>query len=906
MRSMCSGAVRSASVAGVVLAALVLTACSQSTAPLPSDSDSPEGRWVYQWMLLDAGPLTGLSGVQAEPLPRQAVTLATDLGAVRLVDFAEARAWTEGEWQWRRRTEVQVEVSAEICNSMASPFEPAFACPRTAVLQERLLRPDPNYVPRRGQGPFMVARAGPWLGRLSPGDQLRWSLADIGSIEPLRSMLAALRPIIGPATRVSPEDRAHIAVQVINDRVRLPWGLRVSRALDPETGQILTSDVFIARSFFEIEASELAERVQNESEAWRARSQQALERTLSMQQARLTLSDDRLARFRARPGAEQEDLLSALGALPEPVQTALEHNTWPLLLHGAPWPLPASPAPSLARVLKLRGEGPHGEGWGQGYAYPRDVGTEHYEPWLGLDALSDPTDAPQRLQDGLRQHILLVGVLRALGLEPNPAASSDYLNYPHEYWTSQDPRLATSSVLDALPPVARPSATAPGRYDIAALRWLYRGEVAVFDDEMPSLDGVPIDDAAVALCGDCGGREFGERLSNRRFVGVSSPESRGRAVPFASCAAQDSLSQTQPGCRLDDLGPSLRASFAERWLRWSLAFPTTNQTRVLGGEAHPDFLARAELTVQVLRAAAVAAEGVRSSDRSGLDATTTAALGINFVGELVGMPRPGRYCPWPDTGQRYFLPHQFLLDCDESIRIDSPQARAEHQIELTIGPARPGHYDGSDYDDLLWHPGAVLDRQLAIWLPYMLDAGTPASAGLLASLFEPELRAVLGAQAIQRWWGVAQHDLDMLGARWCPYGTDVWPGRFQPRQVIPLGMPSCEDPRAVYVATNRVHRASALVAGHLWNGFGPELRVFVDDDPQWQQVDWATAPGGFCEVVHPRYQERYRAIGTETLGCKLVDNAREVVRLWNNDAARDSIDHAFKMLDLARTLRRSD
>jgi len=903
---MCSGALRCASVAGWVLSAVVFAGCSQTSAPLPSTPNAPEGRWVYQWILLDAGPLTGLSGIRAEPLARQAVTLTTDLGEVRLLDFAEDRPWTEDEWQWRRQTEVQIRVSAEFCNSMASPFEPAIACPRTATLQERLLRPDPNYVPRQGQGPFMVARAGPWLARLSPGDQLRWSPSGSGSIEPLQSILRTLRPIIGRATAVSQGNRAHIAVRVINDRTRLPWGLRVSRALDPETGQILTSDIFIARSFFEIEASEIAERVQNESEAWRARSEQARERFFAMQQARLILPNERLASFRARPTANQDELLSALAALPEPVQTALEHNTWPVLLDGAPWPLPASPAPSLARVLKLTGEGPHGEGWGKGYAYPRDVGTEHYEPWLGLDALSDPADAPHRLQDGLRQHILLVGVLRALGLEPNPAASWDYVNYPQEYWTSRDPRLATSSVLDALPPVARPSATNPGHYDIAALRWLYLQEVAVFEDEMPTLDGVPIDDAAVALCGDCGPREFAERLSNRRFVAMNSPESRARAVPFTSCAAQDSLSGNLPGCRLDDLGPSLRANFAERWLRWSLAFPATNQTIVLAGEAHPDFLARAELTVQVLRAAAEAAERVRSSHRSGLDATTAAALGINFVGELVGMPRPGRYCPWPDTGQQYFLPHPFLIDCDEDALIDSPQARAEHQIELTVGPARPGHYYVSDYDETQWHPGAVLDRQLAIWMPHMLDAGTPASAGVLAGLFEPELRAVLGAQAIQRWWGVAQRDLDTLGARWCPYGTDVWPGRFQPRQVIPLGMPSCEDPRAVYVATNRVHRASALVAGHLWNGFGPELRVFVDDDPQWQQVDWATAPGGFCEVVHPRYQERYRAIGTETLGCKLVDNAREVVRLWNNGAARDSIDHAFKMLDLARTLRRSN
>ncbi len=58
--------------------------------------------------------------------------------------------------------------------------------------------------------------------------------------------------------------------------------------------------------------------------------------------------------------------------------------------------------------------------------------------------------------------------------------------------------------------------------------------------------------------------------------------------------------------------------------------------------------------------------------------------------------------------------------------------------------------------------------------------------------------------------------------------------------------------------------------------------------------------------MHPRYQERYRAIGTETLGCKLVDNAAEAVATLTEPEYREYIETSFKRLDLARTLRRSN
>lgn len=856
----------------------VLGGCSEPAASLPQfEGPSPGGRWVYRTLIVDGGPLEGLSvaGVGLPEAPRRRIQTGRGVD-VEITSSAEEIEWTELSATHFRFTErVEVSAPAGLCNPGDALGAPA-PCPSKVTLQHDLLLPTEGFEPRRDSGAFLVATASGNAARAARPP--RWGFEGVDAdrvafLDGVGQVATALGTDLGPV-----EAPARFVVHVRDDGIDRPWMGRVSRAVDPETGEILAADVFVDAGFARRVAAHLAAR-RRAQPGLDDRLHQERSALTTLRATRLALPDGALDRFRGRPVEAFEARWDALSALPPLVESALVSADVEALIEGRwtpgldPTDRPMTSLQGLTRLLDVPPRGPR---WAAGDIYPDP------DPEVYVGALLFVW-SPEDVQAGLLRHVILAGLLRGLGLVPNPAASTDLVNMPPEFWNGEW-RYASSSVLDALAPEAQPWAIAPGAYDVAALRWLYAGEVAVFEAPLPDLSGLDIEDFEVRLCGDCGGAEVVSRLGARRFVSEAEVDPE-RRVPFATCSLEAAEAGDDPKCALSDFGPDARSDVAMRRLRWKQAYREDDPER-FGLEPRgpvPRFVARARLGVAALQAAAWAAEHARVAEGPATDLVTAAAIGADLGAEMLTTPAPGRYCPLPGATPRRFLPARFFPEgCDPELPINGAEAQAQDQIEVPIGHGRGQYSEGTDFEDgsVLWAPGAALDRAFAPWLLY-LPARSARPAAALSDLFSAEIDAFFEAWAGLDVFFVRTASIDASGAPYCGAGPIASAGAVASRRLL-LEQPACVADDVVFSGPKRADVVNTTVAGARLGRLGAALRIYDMEEPDAAEVAWDDLPDGFCEVSEPLGGAVFRGVGQGSPTCGRLDALRRAVGAWED------------------------
>ncbi len=857
----------------VSLALVGVVGCTDTRGePLGSNcGPSPDTRWIYRTLLLDAGPLEGI-GETSVGLP-EVLRRQLRVGPLQVIEIIEALperiAWTElGPGHFRFSESVQITTGTLVCTH-GGRFEPATPCPTSVTLQHELLSPTDGFVPRPLSRPFEVLTAGDNAGYVADVERWTWVGEDETVRQELAAILDGLQDALGRPLGISDEP-SRLTVHWLDDGRPHHWAARVHRALDPETGEIVAADVFIDADYVRRAKQALQVRMTREGSALGPRALRARTRFQAHVRHRSRPTPSALAVLRGRPVRDYEGTFGPLRRLAPAVLQLLGDGNAEVLFGGdAVWSA-SPPRPGFSALETLVDDPSVDEGWAQGQVYPTASGPPE---WVGRLAFEDHEDASQALEIGLVRHLLLVGVLRALGLEPNFAASTDGLNLSLDFWRTGDPRLATSSVLDALAPEARPSATSLGLYDDAALRWLYRGQVAVFESpDTVSVAGLDVGDLPSSLCGDCGGAQAAQILAARSFVPESEAGPR-RRVPFSACGAEEAIAGRNADCGMHDLGPNARTDVAGGWLRWSLGYHYDPSSRL--DEMHR-FIPRVMLGVGALRSAARSADYLRLGTGDPADQFTAAALGADLGRLMITAPRPGRYCPWPGVEPTLYLPSRYLNDCNPYLELEDEVARDQGQIEVTPGIARPLSIYYTEYDDFSWAPGSGIDKALAPWL-LRLPARRDQASAALSDLFPDMIDGLFAAVAAHSALYLSIESMQALAPQWCPDEARPGQGMLWPSPFVADRNPACPSPSRVMPSTHIGDVRRALVALQLSDAL-ERFEVYDMSEPEARRVGWQALPDGFCEVEDPFDNRTFRAVNARGLGCARIAHAQQALQ----------------------------
>lgn len=876
------------------LALCVGLGCSDGAIPLPEPSHEPlaGGRWLYRTLLRDAGPLDGLgeTTVGLPNVPRR--ELSTEFGlSISLGGDPSTFEWLEvGPGHYRFTETRQITAPAALCDR-GWRFEADIPCPTSATVQHDLLRPTEGFVARSSAGGFLVASAGPNASYVA--DPEAWQL--IGGDDIVRAAaLRVLAPVADALQRPLKlvEQPARLTIHWLDSAEPRPWAAHIHRAIDPETGEIVAADVFVHAGYARDFGAALSERISQDDGSLPARVAEARARLDYDARTLLVPTDETLARLRRAPVESFEARMNGLNTLPSAVAATLGDAQVSWLLRGEPGAVPAmTPLQGLMRLLRTDVPG---QGWQHGDVYPSDATPVDPTSVLAFD--SGPDIAAQ-LTAGLNEHLLLVGVLRALGLEPNLAGTRDTINLPPEYWRSGDLRFASSSVLDALAPEVRGFATVPGVYDVAALRWLYRGEVAVFEGEVPDVVGYDVTALPSFLCGDCSREEVATHLFNRRFVAEAEADP-ARRVPFLQCTAQEALRADNSDCTIGDVGPSARVDVATRRLRWSLGLQFDSRgvrTRIV-----PEFIARVQLGVHALRTATKYADFLHRGVGHSSDLYSAAAIGADLGVTMMTIPRPGRYCPWPNQEPTIYLPAQYLSGgCDSSEPIDSTQAQAQRQIELRPGLARPPSVAAEDYDEVRWGPGSSIDRAFVPWLLFA-PAGHGRPAAALTDVFTERLEDLFETLATEDLLFLRVQSAEDLGLIWCAAGTTAWPGVLTPRRWTADFEPECTQRSYIIPRLRTPDVRYAMIAAMRLGRLSQQLQIFDMGEPSAMAISWDMLPNGYCEVDDPFEARTYRGVDRDSPACRRISHAQDAVVSWQRSPNPVLRDISIASLDLVR------
>ncbi len=690
-----------------------------------------------------------------------------------------------------------------------------------------------------------------------------------------------------------------------------PWGVRSKPSVDPKTGRILKSDLWVRIGRYERLGARIhgfaedLDRADPQHDPWRS----PWSLILSQEQARLRA--ERLAfseaqellieqvheRLQALPRAPLSlDRLNALQpALPESTDTLesiFSDRTpegvlgWWTSLETPLGRLQLDPHLSSVQRLELHRASLSGASFLKGSGEP------------GYAQLY-PT--PEGAAEGLLQHALLHGLGLAFGLRPNLMASYDALNITED----------RASVMDQLPALQQLRTQTLGAYDVAALRYLYAHQVQVF--ERAALGGealalARIENGAQALdsllCGGPCESPLEVRWS-RRWAWPKSYAPTDLEVPYLSCSTEQAYLHGALYCSAYDQGLTQRAIFASAYERWLGDFMDYAHFRREGAPqiehvARPlrETLAHAQRAVFGLRALG------RTDTPQARDLVASAAHGLNLALEVWSMPAAGEYCQLEHEQNQLWVSPSAGGSCDnETERIYVPSGVGR----ITGGWAQNCCVTNDCYEPCF--AGPFWDQEAAlIALGLSLeDVEGPFTAGL-SDLFTPQLERLFDVLLGRFPAGV---HADLPAAWLCP--REGGQGVVQPPAVLDLQsgtlFPKARDcPGGALIFTSHFNSSRAGFA-LLWyrlhmaraaRSARPELEILrePEDGPFDPDRDW-------CEVIDG--DVTYRALRTENTGaytgCALLGVLQEALD-------RDQEGHDFylqgcrKLVELAVELGR--
>ncbi len=491
---------------------------------------------------------------------------------------------------------------------------------------------------------------------------------------------------------------------------------------------------------------------------------------------------------------------------------------------------------------------------------------QDFDPhWVGL-ALAfkekpngEPYTRDERYEiviNRLVKHVMLHEIGHNVGLTHNFEGSYDAMNYDDRFWDlffkGQDEQLAGridefrhTTVMEYL---AAKGAFADflGKYDEAAIRFAYAGQVAVFEADAAGseLEGgqdlrawryrndyreIPEHLCGASGCaarcapGDtiCAGQVAKDAIRKRTWVTFDPQNPPKREVPFLFC--DNYYDRRTPFCSTFDYGSNLREVFANYHSMWSNYFFFNNfvRDRLVPISWNPSratipanfAMSYIDTVAQWLYYYRVTEPGFEATNLY-RDMHATVAMGLNMASEILSTPEPDRMCPVPNVGGEtegeyqpkiyvpWFLIDDDELDCDPDLSLAGEEARALEAIQVPLGQSRPaGVGFTEDYEDWSWSfVGSFFDKsntilRLGITRPtlfrfnYDLDLRN-YSIGLYR-LFEPELRDLYDRIAtIDSGTDLSirsQETAMALGSYWCrdpEHPDDASRGYFEPRALI--------------------------------------------------------------------------------------------------------------------------
>ncbi|MEE2757605.1 MAG: zinc-dependent metalloprotease [Myxococcota bacterium] len=342
----------------------------------------------------------------------------------------------------------------------------------------------------------------------------------------------------------------------------------------------------------------------------------------------------------------------------------------------------------------------------------------------------------QRLRREIFEAVMLHEIGHTVGLRHNFEASTDALNYQDDFWQIREqfpeeewnqarlPEYRYTSIMD-YGSRFNSDMKGLGKYDYAAIKYLYGGQIEVFDDSVPvpgRLD-LEMDLASYTRLPEMlgGASENFTKRRNRKAADVMEEKRLGvlenarllvenrarptsefyieRTVPYAFCTDQFN---GDLNCKTWDEGATqteaVQAAIQRYWNYYLfnsfrrgrnensfIRSFTSSQSRVMDYLMYPwQFYYFYDAYPVDLRD----------------DLLQAAMLGLNFINQVLGTPEPGRYCQY--TNELY-LPadvfnRQTQLDCNS--------------INVGLGAGRDLYFQFSDEHIFRWNSiGSFFDKQ---------------------------------------------------------------------------------------------------------------------------------------------------------------------------------------------------
>ncbi|MCB9653998.1 MAG: hypothetical protein H6729_07725 [Deltaproteobacteria bacterium] len=494
--------------------------------------------------------------------------------------------------------------------------------------------------------------------------------------------------------------------------------------------------------------------------------------------------------------------------------------------------------------------------------------------WAGVAlALRDlpRADRYRIVSERLIKHVMLHELGHNVGLSHNFEGTYDATNYNPYFWKWYAPSEARPGDDDPAAQLAYDKQLARrdeykhttvmeylsskgafadflGKYDEAALRFVYANQVAVFNDpavgdafrggqtfrrwryrhdysRIPDYVCGGPDGSCVAEGNRDAAQVRRDVLENRSWVTFDPQDPPPNEVPFLFC--DNYYDRRTPFCATFDYGANQREIFANYYSNWADYFFFNNfvRDRLSPLAWSPDralsalnyLMRHVDITTQYLyylsatnpvdefgEPFAPIGNDPKSSDLYA-DMQATVGLGLNFAAEVTATPEPIRMCRINDLGDPLYMPwyiYQSVYDtgCEQYEDLSSAQAIADGAIQIPLGTARPiGIGFTPDYEEWDWSfVGSFFDKQNMM---YMLGLSRPTLFRFnydldirnyhigLYRLYEPELRHFFDRLMNLELFLIDPGITTDFGSYWCadPSAPDVASkGHLEPRRLIDL------------------------------------------------------------------------------------------------------------------------
>ncbi len=266
------------------------------------------------------------------------------------------------------------------------------------------------------------------------------------------------------------------------------------------------------------------------------------------------------------------------------------------------------------------------------------------------------------------------------------------------------------------------------------------------------------------------------------------------------------------------------------------------------------------------------------------DLLDAAVLGFNFFNEALGMPEPGRYCPYDEDAVS--LSQWWNYDLDDTYvpaRFHDDEGACAGHIDVELGEGFHYNYQFSqDYMYRIDRVGSYVDKLLASLMLFQMSADFAESAFFTDeratnlsywTTFKDEMLKTMG--------GIILGDYKSFGP--VVDGDGVRPYFPIDPATFGTGMPHSDEglPR-MWTPQSLNHEMNMLLGGLIfasgWRDrevdFTHYLKVATTND-EWQPMGDGV---DVVEFVHPITGQIYRApdLGEYSIGARLVDRANEL------------------------------